>query len=366
MVKILRFYEPSDKKTYIYSNFYEPPSGFMIDGEKWISTEAYFQGMKFSGPYATKDSLEYAKYIRETNTSNKLFALGRQRKLGGYKAKWTLYKGKGRKINDIIDEYKHLKEWGGWKGDKEVNKIKVMVKAVLYKFSQNKKLLHAITNVPDDTYFIEDSPRDNIWGIGKYETGSNYLGKILTLVSLFLKGKDCEKISGDLSRMVKLDYKLDDKYKKNFGGSYVKLDDNLYYGIHPNIVKPDIDFDHYVILTEKNEKDIPKGNVKNAVYFPIKDRKALSVKQLDTVVKRILKLDGKVYIACKGGHGRSGMVSAAVWGKKHNKSGDESLKYVLKEWKSQRDMSRLRDKIRKLGSPQTKKQRQVVIDYLDE
>lgn len=43
----------------------------------------------------------------------------------------------------------------------------------------------------------------------------------------------------------------------------------------------------------------------------------------------------------------------------------KTLKYINDEWKKQRDMEKIRPKIRKLGSPQTRVQKQMVKDILD-
>ena len=103
-------------------------------------------------------------------------------------------------------------------------------------------------------------------------------------------------------------------------GSYVKLDDDIYYGIHPSIVNPDFHVDNYIILTELNKFPLPK--IDNVFEYPIKDRCALPIDQIQNIVEHILKLEGNVYIACKVGHGRSGLITAAVYAKKYNKNYD--------------------------------------------
>lgn len=148
--------------------------------------------------------------------------------------------------------------------------------------------------------------------------------------------------------------------------TYVQLDSTLFYGIHPTIQplswKPDL----FVDLT--HEKDnIPHGDCfwKQILSWPTPDRNV--PKKLDQLVELILQANHrkeKVYIACRGGHGRSGVVAACVYGQKHQLSSKETLNYVQKSWREQREMSYLRPIIRKLGSPQTRRQKEAVYEYL--
>lgn len=153
--------------------------------------------------------------------------------------------------------------------------------------------------------------------------------------------------------------------KQNKQGSYVRLDRRLYYGIHPLIVKPDIheEIDHYIILTEWFETE---GELENAHYYPIIDTTALTQEEMHEIVEYILALEGNIYIACKGGHGRSGMVASAVYGRKHNKTALQSLVYLQKQWTKQRNRKLIRPYIWRMGSPQTYDQKMAVINYLED
>ncbi len=145
--------------------------------------------------------------------------------------------------------------------------------------------------------------------------------------------------------------------------SFVKLSDTLYFGIHPQIVKPiGITFiDHYVSLVEDHE--VP--NKKKGYHeFPIKDRGAPTLVQLEKIVAFILSLKGVVYLFCKGGHGRSGTIASSVYGKIHKLSGKQAMAHINREWHAQRDMSKIRPKIVKLGSPQTAIQKRTVNKFL--
>jgi protein-tyrosine phosphatase len=145
--------------------------------------------------------------------------------------------------------------------------------------------------------------------------------------------------------------------------SYVKLSDTLYYGIHPNVVKPLFHVDHYIDLTENHEIEIESIH-DNIIKFPIKDRNVPLLKDLIKFINYLETLDGIMYIFCKGGHGRSGTISACLYGKINKLSGKEALNHINEQWKLQRDMTKIRPKIRKLGSPQTKKQKDIVITFL--
>lgn len=152
--------------------------------------------------------------------------------------------------------------------------------------------------------------------------------------------------------------------------SYVRLDKQLYFGIYPGIVFPDIKVDNFIGLTEDEKKEKITTIFKcpidaNCKKFPIVDRKAIDVKQLSDIVDYILSLEGTTYIYCKGGHGRSGMIASAVYGKKYQLSGEQSLQHINTEWKKQRDMNKLSTKVKKLGAPQTLSQKNVVKKYLN-
>jgi protein-tyrosine phosphatase len=147
--------------------------------------------------------------------------------------------------------------------------------------------------------------------------------------------------------------------------SSVKLLDTLYYGIHPSIVYPSFKIDYIIDLTEEKEKLIlkVKDNVEY-LKFPIKDCKVPDIDTLSNIVNKILNLKGVIYIACKGGHGRSGMLAACVLGKILNINGIDVLELIYNEWSNQRDMNYLSDKVKKLGSPQTRIQKLIVKQYL--
>ena len=145
--------------------------------------------------------------------------------------------------------------------------------------------------------------------------------------------------------------------------SYVKLSETLYYGIHPAVVVPDVKIENFIDFTDPSE-GLKFENAK--ARFPIKDRKAPSYEKLCEIVDYIESLQGTVYLFCKGGHGRSGTIAACVHGRRNMMRGQQALDHVNAEWSSQRDMSKLRPRIRKLGSPQTNVQKRLVRRYLNQ
>jgi protein-tyrosine phosphatase len=163
--------------------------------------------------------------------------------------------------------------------------------------------------------------------------------------------------------------------------TYVKLSEKLYYGMHPSIIFPDIKgINNFIDLTEADEYGIHSFDLKKATYkrFQIKDHTAPSIKKLTEIYNYIKNLNGKVYISCKGGCGRSGVVAAIVYGKANNMSGTNALNYINNEWHNQRwfpseplkrysqDINFIRPQITQFRSPETKMQKDIVKKFLDE
>ena len=164
------FYEPKEPY-YEFSNFYK--TSIEYNGKIYPSSEHLYQAMKFMKDPNDKKSMEYADIIRQQSTANKAFILAGQKTGGGYK--WRL------DLNPIIKKYQDVKIRDDW----EQNKVKIMKDILMIKFSDNKlKKLLLDTN---NKNIIEDSPRDNFWGIGKKKDGKNMLGKLLMEVRENLK-----------------------------------------------------------------------------------------------------------------------------------------------------------------------------------
>ena len=122
---------------------------------------------------------------------------------------------------------------------------------------------------------------------------------------------------------------------------------------------------YFVNLTYENEDRISQYHTDNYVInYQIKDRSIpddlLSFTQfiihLSGIIKN-LKIGDKMYIHCKGGHGRSGLVVACLICNLFNYSAYESLKYTTKCHSNRLVM---RDKWRRIGAPQTYIQKKFV------
>lgn len=164
---IIRFYDPK-APFFQFSNFFDK-SPFSLDGQKWSSSELYYQAQKFS------NVPEYQELIRQCDTPNKAFKMAHQRKMLGWHANVVINKKTNKtKVNDAIDQYKDIQPRSDWH---QVN-IDVMRKALRAKFEQNPRLLKMLKDT-GDAVIIEASPRDWFWGEGKDGKGQNMLGKLL-------------------------------------------------------------------------------------------------------------------------------------------------------------------------------------------
>lgn len=121
-----------------FSNFSR--HGFELDGKYWITSEHYFQAMKFEGT-------EHEDAVRTAKTPNDAAKIGRDRKRP-LRADWE----------DIKDD--------------------VMRRAVRAKFATHEDIRDVLLETGDEV-LIENAPGDYYWGIGKNRTGKNRLGEIL-------------------------------------------------------------------------------------------------------------------------------------------------------------------------------------------
>ncbi len=121
----------------------------------------------------------------------------------------------------------------------------------------------------------------------------------------------------------------------------------------------------FIDLTSSNEqKTVPYSTNYKYIKYPIEDRQIpqnwKSFAQLVVEITHVivnLKLDQLVYIHCRGGHGRSGILVASILCHYYNISPDEAIRHTSR-CHSNRPV--MRDKWRKLGSPQGRKQKDFV------
>ena len=120
-------------------------------------------------------------------------------------------------------------------------------------------------------------------------------------------------------------------------------------------------------LTNKEEQE--KLNKYITLYhydnFPIKDRYIpRDIHEFCKFVVKIahiinnLKDNEKVYVHCKGGHGRAGIVVCCLLSYMYNFPSEEAIRLTTQYHNNR---TKMRDKWRRIGSPQTDKQKEFVI-----
>ncbi len=137
---IVNFYSTSDEFGE-FSNF--APYPIALDGERWPTSEHYFQAQKF------EDKVYRAK-IRNANSPMLAARLGRDRK------------------------QKLRRDW-------ESVKVGIMRVAVLAKFTQHDDLRTLLLST-GDAKLVEHTENDDYWGDGGDGSGKNMLGRILMQV----------------------------------------------------------------------------------------------------------------------------------------------------------------------------------------
>ena len=120
----------------------------------------------------------------------------------------------------------------------------------------------------------------------------------------------------------------------------------------------------YIDLTCPGENVVPYSTQYKIISFPILDRLVPDdIKIFCKFIIRIanlitnLKHNEKIYIHCRGGHGRSGLIVAALLCFIYKLLPDEGLQKTNK-YHNNREIMRL--KWRKMGSPQTRQQKSFI------
>lgn len=132
--------------------------------------------------------------------------------------------------------------------------------------------------------------------------------------------------------------------------------------------------DLIINLTHENEKNIRfyKTSI-NTITFRILDNKApedtIEFCALIIYLSKQIDLNKKIYIHCKGGHGRSGILVASILCYKFRISPQEAIKLTTR-YHSTRPIHSRRSKMNEYwkskGSPQTLEQKQFVIDLFQQ
>jgi hypothetical protein len=151
------------------------------------------------------------------------------------------------------------------------------------------------------------------------------------------------------------------KNKALFGGyptqEYVDLYENM--GVR-----------YFVDLTQNGEKrTIPYITQYTYINYPIQDFRIPScwssfaklIIKLVNIIKN-LPVNNMIYVHCRGGHGRAGVVVACILCYIYKISAADALALTTKYHGNRKEM---RDKWRKLGSPQTRSQKHFVTKFFE-
>lgn len=127
---------------------------------------------------------------------------------------------------------------------------------------------------------------------------------------------------------------------------------------------------YFVDLTCDQEKNITPYKTKYTyIRYPIPDRRvptdwksfARFIITLGDIIKN-LSTGEKVYVHCKGGHGRSGIVVACLLCYLYNMSSSDALSKTTNYHNRRKEM---REKWRRIGSPQTRSQKHFVAKFFE-
>lgn len=129
-----------------------------------------------------------------------------------------------------------------------------------------------------------------------------------------------------------------------------------------NYLEDELGIKYFVDLTYENEHNIESYTTRyTKIRHPIKDQKIptnrLEFCKLILSLVEILKRGGKMYVHCKGGHGRSGVVVAGIIGVFYGVSAEKALDMTRDSHQKRKTM---RDRWRAIGSPQTYAQKEFI------
>jgi protein-tyrosine phosphatase len=149
-----------------------------------------------------------------------------------------------------------------------------------------------------------------------------------------------------------------------------KVNEQIYFGKYPDnaILKAlhEVGIKLIIDLTHFTD-NLPKySSVVKRIEFPIVDMgiedDELTLRNVMFIKSLFLNGHNPVYIHCRGGHGRSGVIACLLYGLVYNKTAEESLEAIKGAHDNRKQMSR---KMRILGSPQTSEQKLQVMRLLN-
>jgi protein-tyrosine phosphatase len=127
----------------------------------------------------------------------------------------------------------------------------------------------------------------------------------------------------------------------------------------------------FVDLTTSDEVTWPVYELPpDIIYYscPIKDRTPTAFDrdwfhELVNLLVTHIGDEDKIYVHCRGGHGRSGMFAAIIYALVENVSATKALKDVYSSHQRRTEMD---EKWRKMGAPQSRSQKAFVTSYLED
>jgi protein-tyrosine phosphatase len=150
---------------------------------------------------------------------------------------------------------------------------------------------------------------------------------------------------------------------------FAKVNDNIYFGKYPDeevlLDLKNIEVDVIVDLTHYTDKMLPYITDITVIKFPIVDMNICNDNKIWPLMNNLfefLKNHKKIYIHCKGGHGRSAVIAACLFGLFYKKSASKSLVKISAAHSRRLIM---KDKWRKIGAPQTSEQVTQVYRIID-
>ena len=142
-----------------------------------------------------------------------------------------------------------------------------------------------------------------------------------------------------------------------------KVNDQIYFGKYPDedILKAlkELNIKLIVDLTHFTDRLPNYSSIEGIkrIEFPIVD---MSIQEDDLTLQYVMFIkslflngDNPIYIHCRGGHGRSGVITCLLYSILYDKTAEESLEAIKEAHDNRKQMSR---RMRIIGSPQTREQ----------